>query len=211
MVRGHTMGESKSQVAPDNDGIAPLPRRASGGDGDSGGGGARKRKGSSAMDVTLNKRAREFCDAAGKGDQRRVSEMLHSGLPADMVYEHNTPIFAAAAKGHAPVVRQLVKAGADVNQRAYMNQTPLMVAAKEGKMEVVEQLLSLGAYVDLRSSTQKTAREMAEEARNSAYDGSESSENLKLVIERLEEAEKLKKYQFQRKAKAPVGGCCLVM
>ena len=98
--------------------------------------------------------------AAQAGDHPRVVELLQyqhvrsdidvgerSGLGFGMV----TPLFAAAAKGHAEVVAALLKAGANPNTPftwglgMLASAMPLLPAATEGHTEVVAELLKAGA------------------------------------------------------------------
>lgn len=54
----------------------------------------------------------------------------------------NTPIIAAAQGGHADVVTELIKAGADVNYAGFLNKTALLWASERGYTTIVETLLS---------------------------------------------------------------------
>ncbi|GAB3360117.1 ankyrin repeat domain-containing protein [Modestobacter lapidis] len=58
-----------------------------------------------------------------------------------------TPLHLAVAAGHAPVVSQLVAAGADVSARTEGGRTPLHVALQHAP-DLVDLLRSLGAPVD---------------------------------------------------------------
>ena len=61
-------------------------------------------------------------------------------------HDGRTPIFAAAEKGHAHIVRALIAAEAKVNLKDVTKETPLSVAASEGHAEVLR-VLQAGAKV----------------------------------------------------------------
>ena len=56
----------------------------------------------------------------------------------------------AAAEGHAPVVRDLLAAGADVRMHLSSGFTPLLFAVREGRIDVVRELVNAGADVNER-------------------------------------------------------------
>jgi hypothetical protein len=60
------------------------------------------------------------------------------------------PLIAACKAGHVSVVRELVKAGADVNLRDGWWDTPLVAACRGGHVSVVEDLVKAGADVNLQ-------------------------------------------------------------
>lgn len=87
-------------------------------------------------------------DAARNGDLDKARALLTAdptlaGAIAGVV--ENGPLHLAAAAGHEEMVGLLLKAGADVNARAYNRFTPLHLA-KNGK--VAKALLNAGAAVD---------------------------------------------------------------
>jgi len=60
-----------------------------------------------------------------------------------------TPVYRAAENGHADVVKQLVGAGADVDQAMTTDGvTPLFVAAENGFVGVIKVLLAAGADIN---------------------------------------------------------------
>lgn len=72
-----------------------------------------------------------------------------------------TPLHAAAA-GHAPVIEQLVAAGADVNARdCVFGMTPLHLAARHGHAEALWHLLWYGADQEHRDAFGDTALTLA--------------------------------------------------
>jgi ankyrin repeat protein len=67
-----------------------------------------------------------------------------------------TPLFAAAAKGHADVIQVLLAHGADIHARDDWGGTPLHRAAGEGQTRSAEVLLEAGADVNALDSYQRT-------------------------------------------------------
>lgn len=82
-----------------------------------------------------------------------ISDMIH---PAWYEAPLKTPLFAAAAKGHASVIRVLLAHEADINARDDWGGTPLHRAAGEGETRAAEALLEAGADVDALDSYQRT-------------------------------------------------------
>lgn len=55
------------------------------------------------------------------------------------------PLWCAAAAGHLPLVRLLVRAGANLNSTTRTNSTPLRAACFDGHYEIVKFLAENGA------------------------------------------------------------------
>lgn len=72
-----------------------------------------------------------------------------------------TAVAAAAFKGHADILTQLVDAKADVNAANESGQTPLMFAVQSGKLKAVEVLLKAGAKADAKDKEGNTALNLA--------------------------------------------------
>ena len=72
-----------------------------------------------------------------------------------------TAMAAAAFKGHADIITQLVEAKADVNAANETGQTPLMFAVQSGKVKAVEALLMAGAKSDAKDKEGNTALSLA--------------------------------------------------
>lgn len=64
-----------------------------------------------------------------------------------------TPLLVAIFAGHLDVVKELIKAGADVNKGNSRKETPLMFASKNGQLKIVKTLLSAGADVNAKSAS----------------------------------------------------------
>ena len=74
-----------------------------------------------------------------------------------------TPLMNAAAMGNIEVVRDLLRAGADVNQVGPRRSTALMFAAGSGHLDVVKELVDNGADLELSEDGGWTALRFAEE------------------------------------------------
>lgn len=57
------------------------------------------------------------------------------------------PLWVAAAAGHVPIVRFLVRRGASVNCTTKTNSTPLRAACFDGHFEIVKYLIDYGAGI----------------------------------------------------------------
>ncbi|MGW9173865.1 ankyrin repeat domain-containing protein [Streptomyces decoyicus] len=87
--------------------------------------------------------------AAGDGDAARVARLLGEGVGVDAPdSEGHTALDLTVRRGHADVVRLLIAAGADPEQRAgeYQESTPLCLAAAHGHTAAVRALLDAGAH-----------------------------------------------------------------
>ena len=72
--------------------------------------------------------------------------------PKDLKYlVGSTPLMHAVAQGYLQCVKELIAAGADVNQKDDDNcyeATPLIVAAFQGYLQIVQELIAAGADVN---------------------------------------------------------------
>lgn len=87
--------------------------------------------------------------AADDGDANLVARLLGEGVGVDAPdSEGRTALDLAVRRGHADVVRLLIAAGADPEQRAgeYQESTPLCLAAAHGHTAVVRALLDAGVH-----------------------------------------------------------------
>ncbi|MFE3152572.1 MULTISPECIES: ankyrin repeat domain-containing protein [unclassified Streptomyces] len=92
--------------------------------------------------------ADQLVRSAGDGDVIEVARLLEQGAVVDTPNrDGRTALDRAVEQGHADVVRRLVGAGADLEQRAgeYQESTPLCLAASRGHTAVVGVLLDAGA------------------------------------------------------------------
>lgn len=99
--------------------------------------------------------------AAQSGDRRNVERALDQGVATDGRFMGDSPLTAAAQNGHIKIVRILIEAGADIDERNISGRSALMAAADAGQLEVVRLLLEKGARVDIRDGTGSTALDLA--------------------------------------------------
>ncbi len=62
--------------------------------------------------------------------------------------DERSPLHAACARSHGPVVQILLDHGADTEKIARPSSTPLQVAVYRNHLSIVRLLLSAGAHVD---------------------------------------------------------------
>ena len=96
--------------------------------------------------------------ACEHGDATLVELLLASGVDASVSgtkryfhgrpYEEATPLHAACANGHLPVVRLLVDYGADIEKTNESSATPLIAAIRANDLSVIFSLLDAGADVN---------------------------------------------------------------
>ncbi|MFG2623151.1 ankyrin repeat domain-containing protein [Streptomyces sp. NPDC048507] len=92
--------------------------------------------------------ADQLVRSASDGDVIEVARLLEQGAVVDAPNrDGRTALDRAVEQGHADVVRRLVGAGADLEQRAgeHQESTPLCLAASQGHTAVVGVLLDAGA------------------------------------------------------------------
>jgi len=104
--------------------------------------------------------------AAERGDIFQVTAMLRASAGPSVTVRRWprdgwSPLMVAAAGGHLEVVRQLLAAGAPVDQRNARGRTALMFAAFYGRFTVVSALLRAGADPDARDALELTPRLLA--------------------------------------------------
>ncbi|NKB71598.1 MAG: hypothetical protein GKR89_31375 [Candidatus Latescibacteria bacterium] len=77
--------------------------------------------------------------------------LLAAGADPNKAGGVSTPLVEAVAKGDTASARQLLAAGAGVEQGDGTGYTPLMAAARVGSVDLVRQLLAAGAQVNVQS------------------------------------------------------------
>ena len=97
--------------------------------------------------------------AAVWGHTDCVEYLIQKGAQLDLEEKNNqTALHYAAMGGRLEVMKRLVDAGQDVNQRDELGErTPLMLAAWQGRTDCVEYLIQKGAQLDLEEKNNQTA------------------------------------------------------
>ena len=94
--------------------------------------------------------ASELCEYAKAGDLERVRMLLHGGCPPSLAdYDLRTCMHLAATEGNAPVIKELVERGVDVNVADRWGNTPLADAVRHGHKAAVTLLRAAGAEMGL--------------------------------------------------------------
>lgn len=105
--------------------------------------------------------------AAENGDEQEVLTLLTSGFSVD-VYDADqegvTPLYCAAARGQAAVVRLLLQHGADPNAPCcYSRLTPVHGAAQWGHAEIMDMLLRAGGDLEAKDYHNRTPLDYLED------------------------------------------------
>jgi ankyrin repeat protein len=97
--------------------------------------------------------------AASLGDGANIVRVLleHGADPSLAAANGQTPLMAAAVRGHMEVLRLLLDAKADVNAKNGAGETALMLAASSGSPRAVGLLLDRGADARVRTKRNETA------------------------------------------------------
>lgn len=92
-------------------------------------------------------------EAVEQGDGAKVREILSEKRARSTVGvsddQGQSPLLRATWLNHIDIVRQLIRAGADVNQADAIHDSPYLVAGAQGRLEILRMTLENGA--DLRS------------------------------------------------------------
>ena len=95
--------------------------------------------------------------AADKGDVKKVSRFIKKGMDVNLSDDFGwTPLFRAAKKGHAEVVKLLLDAGAEVDKPT-AGIAPLWWAAESGHTDAAKVLLDHGANINAPGKEGATA------------------------------------------------------
>ena len=97
--------------------------------------------------------------AAGKGDELKVRELIQEGAPREETLKDALRIALqrSAGRGHEPLTRFLLEHGAEVNHVLEGEVPPLYRAADLGRDKIVELLIKYGASTEARDKAKRTA------------------------------------------------------
>lgn len=99
----------------------------------------------------------QLIHAAFSGDADKVRVLLKKGVDPNAAKGGLTPLMVAASRGHVPVLRLLLAAGAQVNAQDRAHVTALMLAALQSSAEDVDLLLQSGADINAKTTSGQTA------------------------------------------------------
>lgn len=101
----------------------------------------------------------QLTQAAGKGDEPRVRELIAEGSPHEPGFNDATRIALqrVVGRGHEPLTQLLLENGAAVNVVKKGEVPPLYRAAELGRDNIVRTLLEFGAFVNTRDKNKRTA------------------------------------------------------
>ncbi|XP_061834150.2 oxysterol-binding protein-related protein 1 isoform X2 [Nerophis lumbriciformis] len=142
----------------------------------------------------------QFLRCARNGDLAGLQRLLLSKIKGEAEFSINckgksksnlgwTPLHLASYFGHANVVEELLKAGADVNLPNNIGDTPLHKAAFTGRKEVVMLLLHYGACATVINGTARIPKDVTQSAEiRSMLEAAERTEERKREEKLLEAA-----------------------
>lgn len=115
--------------------------------------------------------AHALFDLARQGRTEQLAAYVDAGAPANLTDPSgNTLLMLAAYHGHARLVRELARRGADVDRLNDRGQSPLAGAVFKGEQDVIDALVEAGADPD---AGMPSARETAQMfGRPELFDGS---------------------------------------
>ena len=101
----------------------------------------------------------KLMDSILAANEAEVNAAIQAGANVNGTRNGDSPLLSAITRDRLAIARQLVSAGADVNQQALEHQkiTPLIHAASLGKEKFVDFLLDSGAKIDGVDAAGKTA------------------------------------------------------
>jgi ankyrin repeat protein len=99
----------------------------------------------------LGKRLLRLLDTSKTPNIEEVKRLIDAGAELDAKNNFDrTPLYIAAANGHAEITRLLIDAGAELDARNKYGRTPLYAAAANGHTEIAKLLIDAGAKLDAR-------------------------------------------------------------
>nr|XP_020515979.1 GA-binding protein subunit beta-2-like [Labrus bergylta]XP_020515980.1 GA-binding protein subunit beta-2-like [Labrus bergylta] len=104
--------------------------------------------------VDLGKR---LLDAARKGQDDEVRNLMANGAPFTTDWLGTSPLHLAAQHGHYSTADVLLRAGVSRDARTKVDRTPLHMAAAEGHTVIVELLVRSGADINAKDMLKMTA------------------------------------------------------
>ena len=131
-------------------------------------------------DVCLNNGLTPLHRAAEDGQEEMVKALLKAQARVNTEYNvkneplhkpemellrkdntRETPLHAAAANGHGPVIELLIRAGGDIEKMDHMHRRPIHLAAKNGCMNAVTSLIEGGAKLNEKDMDGNTPLHLA--------------------------------------------------
>lgn len=114
----------------------------------------------------------QLSQAVANEDVKKVQEILNTSAEANVSKAAedpsnelgDSPLHLACAKGSLPVVKMLLKQGANINAKNKEGVTPLMTATSKGHKELVQYLLENGADCAIQAGNGSTALMFASSA-----------------------------------------------
>lgn len=104
--------------------------------------------------VDLGKR---LLEAARKGNDDEVRNLMANGAPFTTDWLGTSPLHLAAQHGHYSTADVLLRAGVSRDARTKVDRTPLHMAAAEGHTVIVELLIRSGADINAKDMLKMTA------------------------------------------------------
>lgn len=105
--------------------------------------------------------AHALFDMARQGRTAQLAAYVDAGAPVDLADPAgNTLLMLAAYHGHADLVQELARRGADVDRLNDRRQSPLAGAVFKGEPDVVAALLGLGADPDAGTPTARDTAQL---------------------------------------------------
>ncbi|XP_071132400.1 uncharacterized protein [Mytilus edulis] len=104
----------------------------------------------------------DFHQAARSGNKRRLRKIIDKGIHVD--YPNSlgqSPLFCACYLDEEAVVKELMKFGANPNERSNNGMTPVHVVAYTCNLNIMNELLAAGGDLRLHDSTGRSSKEFA--------------------------------------------------